>query len=177
MKRKRKLHLGVAPIGGPAVKSLRVARKVTSAFHQLKRQLNTLESEAIVPNDIAALEKKKKKIESALIDMEDRYQQASQISTEHHKTARWVIRTTDQIGLREIFNSKMLNVLEIGAVNTQLQQCSWMTVRAIDLNSQHPSIEELDFFTLLPAAEYHLLVSSMVINFVPDAMKRGEMLM
>ena len=29
-----------------------------------------------------------------------------------------------------------LNVLEIGAINTDLQKCSYMDVRAIDLNSQ-----------------------------------------
>lgn len=50
-------------------------------------------------------------------------------------------------------------------------------MRAIDLNSQHPSIEEIDFFDVCPEEAYDVLVSSMVLNYVPEPAKRGEMLM
>jgi len=67
-------------------------------------------------------------------------------------------------------------VLEVGAINIQLQQCSWLRVRAIDLHSQHPNIETCDFFAIPPAAGYDVVVCSMVVNCVPDAPRRGEML-
>ena len=41
----------------------------------------------------------------------------------------------------------LLEVLEVGAINIQLQQASnRLRVRSIDVNSQHPLIEEKDFF-------------------------------
>ena len=55
-----------------------------------------------------------------------------------------------------------LKVLEVGAINVQLQQCRWLDVRAIDVNSQHPSIEECDFFDITPTAEFDAVVCSMV---------------
>ena len=58
--------------------------------------------------------------------------------------------------------SSKLKVLEVGAINIQLQQCRWLDVRAIDVNSQHPSIEECDFFDVTPIAEFDAVVCSMV---------------
>ncbi|GLE05009.1 hypothetical protein PINS_up013993 [Pythium insidiosum] len=69
-----------------------------------------------------------------------------------------------------------LRTLEVGAINTQLLSCPWLNVRAIDLNSKHEKIEQCDFFSLRPSGEYDVLVSSMVINCVPDAPSRGKML-
>lgn len=55
-----------------------------------------------------------------------------------------------------------LRVLEVGAINTQLSRCSWLQVRAIDIHSQHPLIEEADLFDLPPRQEFDVVVSSMV---------------
>jgi hypothetical protein len=89
--------------------------------------------------------------------------------------------------------------LQVGAVNTQLLSMPWLAVRAIDLRSTHPRIEQRDFFELTPAAEYGAVVCSMarcccflcahvcvrvlrgmdaqqVLNCVPDALSRGAML-
>jgi 25S rRNA (adenine2142-N1)-methyltransferase len=55
-----------------------------------------------------------------------------------------------------------LNAFEVGAINIQLQQCPWLQVRAIDVNSQHPLIEERDFFTVEPEGIYDVVVCSMV---------------
>lgn len=57
---------------------------------------------------------------------------------------------------------KKLNVLEVGAINIQLQQYHWLDVRSIDLNSQHPLIEECDFFDIIPSSFYDVVVCSMV---------------
>lgn len=65
---------------------------------------------------------------------------------------------------------------QIGAVNTQLLSVPWLSVRAIDLRSSHPKIEQRDFFDLRPAGEFRAVVCSMVLNCVPDARDRGVML-
>ena len=188
MGKKRKLFLGNRPITGTsAVKSRRVARKITTEYHQKI-------------NEIAKLKQRTSKVESSPLEMEtkddrydarirelekelsesggiDRYQQASVISTSHFKTSRWVIRSLDQLEvLRKGKGKDKLQVLEVGAINIQLHSCSFMKVKSIDLNSQHPLIEEIDFFDIPTSAAYDVVVSSMVINCVPSPKKRAEML-
>ncbi len=91
MKRKRKLFTGVAPIGQRPIKSRRLARKVTSSFHDLTRKISTLENDLTLPvrergSHIRALE-------DQVIAMggRERYQEASIISTKHHKVI--IVRT------------------------------------------------------------------------------------
>lgn len=168
MGRNRKLFTGNKPVHGVqdnSVKSRRQARKVTSAYHRLQ-------------NEIASSTDRKRilELQSQLIDAGgvDRYQQASVISTSHFKTSRWVVRSLFQL---QSFDSKRrLNALEVGAINTQLHACKHLSTRSIDLNSQHPLIEEIDFFDIEPRADYDVVVCSMVINCVPLPEKRGEML-
>ena len=77
----------------------------------------------------------------------NRYQEASIVSTSHFKTSRWVMSVLTQLGHNPSIGTKCsqqkLRVLEIGAINIQLQKCSWLDVRSIDLHSQHPLIEEI----------------------------------
>lgn len=98
MARKRKLFTGVAPIGGHRVKSLREARRITSRFHQLNNEIgllsspnrNPLEPAAVAP--AAAAEEEERRMKKQQIEQEieklggrDRYQQASVVTTTHHK--------------------------------------------------------------------------------------------
>ena len=69
-----------------------------------------------------------------------------------------------------------MKVLEVGAINIQLQQVSHLDVRSIDINSQDARIEEIDFFDIPPEHSYDTVVCSMVINCVHDVKKRGEMI-
>lgn len=48
---------------------------------------------------------------------------------------------------------------QVGAINTRLVDVPWLDVRAIDLKSQHPRIEECDFFSLQPSGEYDVISS------------------
>jgi hypothetical protein len=95
--------------------------------------------------------------------------------------------------------SRPLRVLEVGAINAQLSRCPWLDVRAIDIHSQHPRIEEVDLFDIPPRQRYDVVVSSMVrsvvcssdlidlicrckyplqvVNCVPEGDRRLEMLM
>ena len=49
--------------------------------------------------------------------------------------------------------------MQVGAINSRLLDVPWLHVRAIDLKSQHPSIEERDFFDLQPSGEYDVVSS------------------
>ena len=181
---KRRLLLGTTPIGGKAVKSRRKAREVTSAYHNIQNELSQVQKDGT----LTTMEKEERK-RGLMKQMEaiggvDKYQQASIISTTHFKTSRWVVSVLEELGRKPLSSSSSssssspkLATLEVGAINIQLQQCSWLRVRAIDLNSQHPSIETCDFFSLPPCGAYDVVVCSMVVNCVPDAPRRGEMLL
>lgn len=75
-----------------------------------------------------------------------------------------------------------LRVLEVGALSTK-NACSQnpaLDVSRIDLNSQEPGILKQDFMERpLPSTNegrFHLISLSLVLNYVPDATGRGEML-
>lgn len=75
-----------------------------------------------------------------------------------------------------------LRVLEVGALSVK-NACSMhksLDVTRIDLNSQEPGILKQDFMKRpLPRSDderFHIISLSLVLNFVPDATGRGEML-
>jgi 25S rRNA (adenine2142-N1)-methyltransferase len=75
-----------------------------------------------------------------------------------------------------------LQVLEVGALSTK-NACSInpaLDVTRIDLNSQEPGILKQDFMERpLPSDEderFNIISLSLVLNYVPDATGRGEML-
>lgn len=79
-----------------------------------------------------------------------------------------------------------LRVLEVGALSSQNAISRMVgkaveTIKRIDLHSQEPGvIEEVDFMTFpIPDADvlkYDIVSLSLVLNYVPDAAGRGEML-
>jgi 25S rRNA (adenine2142-N1)-methyltransferase len=75
-----------------------------------------------------------------------------------------------------------LRVLEVGALSTK-NACSMnaaLDVTRIDLNSQEPGILKQDYMERpLPSDDeerFNIISLSLVLNYVPDAMGRGEML-
>ncbi|CAI7642339.1 unnamed protein product [Penicillium glandicola] len=75
-----------------------------------------------------------------------------------------------------------LRVLEVGALSTK-NACSTnpaLDVTRIDLNSQEPGILKQDFMERpLPSSDderFNMISLSLVLNYVPDATGRGEML-
>lgn len=82
----------------------------------------------------------------------------------------------------------VFKILEVGAINTEMIEAAkrssddpnktTISVRAIDIQSQHLDIEELDFFALdeAQATTYNAIVCSMVLNCVPTPEQRGDML-
>lgn len=76
-----------------------------------------------------------------------------------------------------------LECLEVGALSANNEISKYQTVvrmRRIDLNSQGPGIEKQDFMERpLPTTEderFDIISLSLVLNYVPDATRRGEML-
>ena len=166
-KRKRSVPLAA---GAAPVHSLRRARRVTSRFHALEREL---EAECAAGRGKGS---KAAKLRADIAQARREYQSASIVSTSAFSTSRWVVQQ-----LRELRGvgpgcDDPPRVLEVGAINDQLLSTPWLNVRALDLMSRHPKIEERDFFTVPPAQHFHVLVNSMVINSVPDPAQRGCML-
>ncbi len=148
------------------MKSRRLARRVTSQYHNLRQQIATIEQST-------TLSKLQKKEEIAKIKEQidsiggiNKYQEASVISTQHFQTSKWIIQTLRRLNyLPSSANTEniiKLKTLEVGAINGQLCASPWLDVRAIDINARLPCIEEKDFFTVTPQALYEVVVCSMV---------------
>ncbi|KAG7391405.1 hypothetical protein PHYPSEUDO_004940 [Phytophthora pseudosyringae] len=174
--KKTRKALHIAP---PRMKSRRKARQVTTTFHRLTHELDRLKQQQ--PADAEAQKRRSERAAEINAQLEElggreAYQDASILNTSFHRTSKWVFQLLTRFGTRPKAKQPPLRVLEVGAINTQLLSCPWLDVRAIDLNSRHERIEQRDFFALQPAGEFQVLVSSMVLNCVPGADKRGEML-
>ena len=169
------------PLVPSAMKSLKRARRVTSEFHRIHREMEVTakasnnESSA---GAAATARVKKQKLERELHELGGRqaYQEASVLTTTRHRTCKWIFAIITKLGLRPTKNQSPLKLLEVGAVNTQLLSVPWLAVRAIDIKAQHPRIEQIDFFDVTPACCYNAVVLSMVLNCVSTALKRGRML-
>ncbi|KAJ1455207.1 putative methyltransferase-domain-containing protein [Pelagophyceae sp. CCMP2097] len=177
-KRKRAAALLVPP----PMTSRRVARRVTSAFHALTRDVESGAGGA----------EQRQELESTRA----KYQEASALSTALYSTSKWVLRlvrkrivlerapadgeaapaSAMQVRGAKAVARPLPRVLEVGAINTQLLDARDVSARAIDLLSSNPRIEALDFFALKPQAEFDAVVCSLVINCVPTATARVQML-
>ncbi|OWZ08547.1 hypothetical protein PHMEG_00018892 [Phytophthora megakarya] len=169
--KKSRKALHIAP---PRMKSRRKARQVTTNFHRLTHELDRLKQQKPTEQRNERITEINKRLEA--LGGRQAYQDASILSTSFHRTSKWVFQLLTRFERRPRAKQPPLRVLEVGAINTQLLSCPWLDVRAIDLNSRHERIEQRDFFTLQPTGEFQVLVSSMVLNCVPGADKRGEML-
>lgn len=158
------------------ISSLKVARKVTSRFHALTQEEARVRANASLSR--AEREAKLSEVQRELAEMGGReaYQDASLATTSEFRTSRFVFQQITRLGLRPASGEAPLRVFEVGAINPQLLVCPWLKVRAIDLISRDRRIEEVDFFAVPPAAAFDAVVCAMVINCVPEARQRGEML-
>ena len=160
-------------------KSLKRARQVTSEFHRIQRKLDN------AGNCSADGFERHSKVHPGRDELKRRlnqiggrqaYQEASVLTTTRHRPCKWVFSVLTKQGLRPKRSQPALRLLEVGAVNTQFLSVPWLDVRAIDIKSQHPRIEQIDFFSMEPESSYDAVVLSMVLNCVPSPRKRGQML-
>ena len=166
------------PLVPSAMKSLKRARHVTSEFHRIQRELDVVAGVSKDGTPSARARADKQQLERQLDSLGGRqaYQEASVLTTARHRTCKWVFSVLTKLGMRPKKNQSPLRVLEIGAVNTQLLSVPWLDVRAIDIKSQHPRIEQVDFFDVPPKGDKDVVVCAMVLNCVESAVKRGRML-
>ena len=165
------------PLVEPPMKSRKRARRVTSAYHRVTAAL-AAEAAGAGPGAGPVAQATRQALERELeaLGGVQAYQQASQLNTAVHSTSKWVKRTLQERQLGR-GAGRRVRVLEVGAVNTQLlAEKGWLEVRAIDLHSSDPRIEELDFFELVPEGAFQVAVCSMVLNCVPEPARRGRML-
>jgi hypothetical protein len=114
------------------VTSLKHARKLTGAFH-------TLLQEQARGVDVSS------RMEA--MGGRDAYQAASVLSqASAMKSARYLFKTLTRWSLQPAKGAAPLRLLEIGAINTQISAVPWLQVRAVDLLSTHPAIEQRDAF-------------------------------
>jgi len=159
--------------------SSQATRKLIRSHHQLNKQLETAKSKG----KDAEVEELQKRIEE--LGGLKSYQQASiqgQSSDRGGDSSvvlmKWLEPTADALSKAE----PKLRLLEVGALSTS-NACSksgHFDVQRIDLNSQGDGILQQDFMERpLPksgAEQFDIISLSLVLNYVPDAPGRGEML-
>ena len=164
------------------------ARQITTTFHKLTRQREEHKED---PSERARIDE-----EIEALGGRATYQKASQVSTSFHSTSKWVLGTLHRngwlYGIKEVDRRqrrqrRTTRILEVGAINTELLDAvddesssggkRNISVRAIDLNSMHARIEEMDFLQLRlhPEERFDVIVNSMVLNSVPTPEQRGDM--
>jgi len=152
-KKKRKIKKPIV-IDSNAIKSLRVAKRITADFHENQNKEGLTTRDKYQKASIAALKR-----------------------TSHVKN--FVYSTLTSLGkIPKKGERTILLGLEIGAVNLQfISSPNWIKFRSIDLLAQHPKIEKRDFFTLeVVENTYDVILNSMVLNCVPESEMRGSMI-
>ena len=75
-------------------------------------------------------------------------------------------------------------MLDVGAIDNQYISYDWLDAVPIDLNAQHPSVTQIDFFdfahnhiaSTTNTEPFDAIVMSLVLNFQGDPRRRGDML-
>lgn len=206
MKRKVGRSKHPKPIGPPPMRSRKRARKVTTLFHKLtklrdealqKQDRKRVQELELQIDDMGGFDEYQrasqlntrfhstsKWVLKVLIDRGVLHSTSDspnqRPTTDEYKLDDQHVKHTSTIQLMQQRN-RSLRFLEIGAINTELVEASKkypsIHVRAIDLHSSHPDIEEVDFLTMpIDALGYYVIVCSMVLNYVSSPTDRGHML-
>jgi 25S rRNA (adenine2142-N1)-methyltransferase len=159
--------------------SSQATRTLIRSHHQLNKKLETAKSKG---ND-AEVEELQKQIEK--LGGLKSYQQASIQGQSNDRGGdssvvlmKWLEPTADALSKAE----PKLRLLEVGAlsISNVCSKSGHFDVQRIDLNSQGDGILQQDFMERpLPksaAEQFDIISLSLVLNYVPDAPGRGEML-
>ncbi|WVR09176.1 hypothetical protein IAU60_006238 [Kwoniella sp. DSM 27419] len=194
-KRNRKIPISSATTAGsargPAV-SHRVTQSTIAQFHTLLKRQAALKSKlkgCSSDGSVAALQDDLSRIEKEMEELGglEAYQEASKLGQSRERggdSSKVLVQWLVEMGMKTstIKGKGKLRMLEIGALTPDnYAACSsWIQNHPIDLNSQHPSIKQQDFFERpLPTSEeerFDLISCSLVLNFVNSPAERGRML-
>ena len=175
------------PIKGDrtTVLSSKATRTLIRSHHTLHKRLRQAEvaGETARANDI----KSQIEAQGGLA----KYQQASlqgQSNQRGGDSSKVLIGWLQELGLSTHYTTEdtKLRLLEVGAlrVDNACSRCGTFDVVRIDLNSQHEQILQQDFMTRpIPVSEadreengFDVVSLSLVLNYVPDSVGRGNML-
>lgn len=166
----------------PMAKSTRsMSRRASRALINRHHQLQKRKTQAVERGD---------KVEEALVETElaklgglGQYQQASlqgQSNDRGGDTSKLLLQWLPTSALRSL--NRRPKMLEVGALSTR-NACSTsglFELVHIDLNSQEPGIQSQDFMERPlpkdPSEKFDIISLSLVLNYVPDAVGRGQML-
>jgi 25S rRNA (adenine2142-N1)-methyltransferase len=156
----------------------KATRTIIRTHHNLQKAL----AQAVKSGDTTKAEQIEKQIEEQ--GGLKVYQQASitgQSSSRGGDSSKLLIQWLEEYDIKAATKQKY-DMLEVGALST-MNACSKsgiFSVTHIDLNSQDPKIEQQDFMERpLPSTNgerFDIVSLSLVLNYVPDAIGRGEML-
>ncbi|WVQ75442.1 hypothetical protein IAR50_005067 [Cryptococcus sp. DSM 104548] len=166
-----------------------VSHKLTQAkiatFHTLLKKRAALKRQLDSNLSAAARDAVSSSLQKLEIEMEglgglDGYQKASTLGQSKERGGDSSRVLIDWIKAME-YGRRDIRLLEIGALRPDNYSFhKWIHNTPIDLHSQHPDILEQDFFQRpLPAAEhdaFDIVSCSLVLNFVDEPLRRGEML-
>eukprot|EP00123_Amoebidium_parasiticum_P021475 comp68058_c0_seq1/m.48061 comp68058_c0_seq1/g.48061 ORF comp68058_c0_seq1/g.48061 comp68058_c0_seq1/m.48061 type:complete len:303 (-) comp68058_c0_seq1:411-1319(-) len=158
-------------------------QKIISEYHTIVKKIEATKADG----ELGKKEKEAivKELEGELEEMGglERYQRASQRGEKLHagfNTATWVVDTLRELGMlkRSKEEGRKIRLLDIGALGENYaKEKAWIECTAIDINSQHPFVKEIDFFEFpLKETRFDVVSLSLVVNFVGDVRKRGEMI-
>jgi len=165
----RKRRSVPVPLAWRPVKSQRRARQITSVFHKLTHARETAQRHSAgarkpsenggkvtdtadhdtEPQKAQQISAEEQQLAQQLHALGGRrlYQAASALATARNtSSSKWIFKTITALGRRPVGKGLTKpTLLEVGAVNTQLLACRWLDVTAIDIRSQHPRIQQVDF--------------------------------
>ncbi|KAH7037761.1 putative methyltransferase-domain-containing protein [Microdochium trichocladiopsis] len=162
-----------------------ISRKATKSLINSLHLLQKKKAQAVAKGDLAA---------QAAIDAEitalgglEKYQQASLQGQRNDRGGdssrvlmEWLQPTS--AALQELGKTRRLRMLEVGAlsVSNECSKSGLFDVERIDLSSQGEGILQQDFMERPlpknPTGLFDIISLSLVLNFVPDAAVRGQML-
>jgi 25S rRNA (adenine2142-N1)-methyltransferase len=179
-KRKHALSHGRPPTVARPKTSLpsKATRTIIRTHHNLQKAL----AQALKSGDSAKAEQIKQQIEEQ--GGLEVYQKASitgQSNSRGGDSSKVLMQWLEEYDIKASTKQKY-EMLEVGALSTT-NACSRsgiFKVKRIDLNSQDPQIEQQDFMERpLPPSDgerFDIISLSLVLNYVPDAIGKGEML-
>ncbi|KAG5936142.1 hypothetical protein E4U59_005175 [Claviceps monticola] len=177
---RKSLQAGRPPTAKQARHSMsrKASRTLINKHHQLEKRQQQAKAEGNSRTE-AALAK-----EIASLGGLKRYQQASlqgQSGDRGGDTSKVLLEWLPLASIKAL--SRKPRMLEVGALSTR-NACSvsgLFEMVHIDLNSQEPGILEQDFMQRplpeLVCDKFDIISLSLVLNFVPDAQSRGQMLL
>lgn len=162
-----------------------ITRKATKSLINSLHLLQKKKAQAVAKGDLAA---------QAAVDTEidalgglEKYQQASLQGQRNDRGGdssrvlmEWLQPASEMI--KDLGGDRPLRMLEVGAlsVSNECSKSGLFDVERIDLNSQGEGITQQDFMERpLPKSSnelFDIISLSLVLNFVPDAAVRGQML-